>query len=69
MQFQLSQLSSRVSRRTLLTLLGCGLVPVLAVAGTVGVGEMDGDMVVRGAGGRRVEGVSGSRAGRWAWLA
>ena len=34
MQFQLSQLSSRVSRRTLLTLLGCGLVPVLAVAGT-----------------------------------
>ena len=34
MQFQLSQLSSRVSRRTLLTLLGCGLVPVVAVAGT-----------------------------------
>ncbi len=33
MQFQLSQLSSRVARRTLLTLLGCGLVPVLAVAG------------------------------------
>jgi len=32
MQFQLSQLSSRVTRRTLLTLLGCGLVPVLGVA-------------------------------------
>jgi putative nucleotidyltransferase with HDIG domain len=34
MQFELAQLSSRVTRRTLLTLLGCGLVPVLAVGVT-----------------------------------
>ena len=33
MQFELTQVSGRVTRRTLLTILACGLVPVLVLAG------------------------------------
>src|SRR4029079_15721692 len=43
----------------------CGSTPLLAAAGLVGLGVMDGDIVVSGALGCDAEGVSGKRAGMW----